>query len=190
MDDKLENNMRKGKPFYGIILIIFLILAILLGAYFGLAWLLRKLDKNISQSTNQTTESTLESGIKDDQIIGTWISECLVPDLNSPWAEKHQMVIEKNKITHTRWENSSGSQDCDNPTDTKVTNYSYAIPSVEKINLVSNDGTIYDIYHNEGNMLYFGHGFRGDNMSYPTEFGGSEDDRINTLNKYISYSKN
>jgi hypothetical protein len=143
-----------------------------------------------SQNSPRPTVPSSQSSQKDAALVGTWLSDCLVPDPGSPWSEKHQFVINSDgTAVHTRW--SSSGHDC-SPETTLTDKYQYEIPASGQINLldIEKGATIYDIYQISGSRLYFGHGFRGDHLAYPGKFGGSSADRINNLNSYIAYQKN
>jgi len=177
----MDEKTKKPSSCWRILLIVFGILIVLVGLYFGVAWILRVV--NNGSGTSTTTSKNM-----DKNLVGTWVSDCLVPDQNSPWSEKHQFVIKSDgTATHTRW--SSGGHDC-SPDTTMATNYTITIPSAGKINLTdtSGAGTLYDIYQVSGNTLEFGHGFRN-NEPYPSANGTSEAARITTLNNYIIYKK-
>ena len=185
-------------------LVVILALLVLFGAYLGVAYVLRKVN-NEGGLTNKTT-TTSTGKFTDQALVGTWESECLVPDPDSKWAEQHSFVINKDgTATHTRkdW----GMNDCTTlePTGTIVDTFKLSIPSVNKINLnyVSSENSrmtgaqasqfagqiIYDIYQVRSSILEFGHGFRGDDLTYGGKSGGSEGDRFDTLNTFIVYTK-
>jgi len=149
-------------------------------------------NSNTAAATNTTVNAntnttTVTSG---QELVGTWTSDCLVPDVNSPWSEKHQFVIKADgTAVHTRW--SSGGHDC-SPEDTLVNDYQYTIPGSGQINLTDLDAgaTIYDIYQITGSNLLFGHGFQA---KYPAGYdatqGNSSGHRFYVLNSYIVYHK-
>ncbi|MFA6099065.1 MAG: hypothetical protein WCV50_06045 [Patescibacteria group bacterium] len=137
---------------------------------------------NASSAGNTTTASV------DAALVGTWESDCLVPDENSPWSEKHQFVINADgTAVHTRW--SSGDHDCA-PGDTLVNSYTIKTEQNQiDLNDLENDAIIYDIYKIEGTTLRFGHGFRGDHLAYPQNDGTTSTLRIENLNDFIVYHK-
>lgn len=140
----------------------------------------------LGTGTTSTTPAT--TGTLDQQLVGTWESACLVPDPDSPWAEKHQFVFNADgTAVHTRWSNESG---CTPATMTLTDVYRYQTPAAGQINLIDTEkgATIYDIYQVSGNILYLGHGFRND-LPYSGSDGGSPAGRISTLNTYIKYQK-
>lgn len=146
---------------------------------------LAETDDAVPGATPTVTAAT--TGTLDPQLVGIWESACLVPDPNSPWAEKHQFVFNADgTAAHTRWSNERG---CTPATMTLADVYRYQIPAAGQINLVDTEkgATIYDIYQVSGDTLYLGHGFR-DNLPYSGS-GGSPSDRIGTLNTYIKYQK-
>jgi len=172
--------------------IIILILAVFL--FWRFVWPLITSSTNTIPETNNTstTKATIGAGKMDQQLIGTWVSACLIPDENSPWAEKHQFVISADgTAVHTRWSNDTQAKDCASPTMTLTNNYKITIPASGQINLYDSEkqGTAYDIYQISGTTLLFGHGFRGDKAAYPAHQGSSEADRIESLNQFIIYSK-
>lgn len=129
-------------------------------------------------STPVRPDETAVKGNVDPSLVGTWESNCLVPDLDSPWSEKHQFIINADGAAkHTRW--SSGGHAC-SPETTMVDKYTVSTPSTGQIHftLIEGVGPGEDIYQVTGDTLLFGHGFRN-NFPY-TE---------NTLNKYIVYKK-
>lgn len=189
-----------------IAIVVIISLGLLAGVYFGLAYVLRKSDSTTGVSTDANNKTKTTGKFTDQNLVGSWQSECLVPDPESKWAEQHSFVIKKDgTATHTRkdW----GMNDCTTlePTGTIVDTFKLTIPSVNKINLnyVSSDNSrmtgaqasqfsgqiIYDIYQVSGNTLEFGHGFRGDDLAYGDRSGGSEGDRFDTLNTFIVYTK-
>lgn len=133
------------------------------------------------------TATSATTGTLDPQLVGTWQSACLVPDPNSPWAEKHQFVFNSDgTAVHTRWSND---KTCQPATMTLTDVYRYQIPAAGQINLIDTEKgmTIYDIYQVSGGTLYFGHGFRS-GLPYSGD-GSSPSARIGTLNTYIKYQK-
>lgn len=142
---------------------------------------------------SETTESSEEtSGKFDKNLVGTWVSDCLVPDPDSPWSEKHQFIIGSDgSAIHIRW--SSSGQECV-ADETVTNNYRLTIPSSGQIDIKDNDlnQTIYDIYKISGNTLLFGHGFRGDSAAMQVKdnnFGLNPETRHTTLNEFIVYKK-
>lgn len=198
----MEKN-KKGKSGLSTvwIIIIILILFLIVGGF--MFWRMffgfsgderdRTVDQKIFESQNpealaQPVKNNQSSQI-DPALVGTWASDCLAPDSNSPWSEKHQFVINADgTAVHTRW--SSGGHNC-SPDTTLTDKYTLAIPMKGQMNLADMEkgATIYDIYETDGSILFFGHGFRGDHMAYPGKFGESSSNRINNLNKYIVYRK-
>ena len=172
--------------------IIIIIFVVLIGGYFGLAWVLRTVNEKYGSETTPSENS----GGKDDtnidkNLIGEWESECLTPDPNSPWAEKHYFKINSDgTATHIRW-SSDQAFNCTSVSMTLTTEYTIKTPATGKIDFIDKESgaTSYDIYQISGNTLLFGHGFRGDNLPYGTKFGGSESERIDTLNQFIVYTK-
>lgn len=202
-----EEQTKKG--IWVTLIIVFVILVIIVGGYFGLAAILRKVNEGsvIQPTTSGAPNAQTATGkFTDQNLVGTWESDCLVPDPNSKWAEKHKFVILKDgTATHTRldWE----LNDCTTlqPTGTITDQFKLTIPSSGKINLtyVSSQNprmtesqagqfagaVIYDIYQVTGSTLEFGHGFRGDNLAYGSKTGGSDSDRFDSLNSFIVYKK-
>lgn len=127
----------------------------------------------------------------DTAIFGTWKTDCLVPDRNSTWAERHTFIITENRsAVHTR--ESFYEASCSGSGDTATNNYVYAIPSDGKINLtdIEQGFSLYDSYAVSENSLRFGHDFR-DKLPYgDAAFGGTtESVRITNLNDYLIYKK-
>lgn len=170
-----------------IILIIVVVLAIIFGGYFGLAAILRIGNKGLESSTTSPIDQAL---------VGTWTSDCLVPDQDSPWAEKHQFVINADgTAVHTRWSSEDHSCNPQGYPGTLTDNYKMTViktatsSELGQINLLdtAKNATLYDVYQVNGNTLKFGHGFRN-NLAYDSD-GTSEGARIATLNDYIIYRK-
>ena len=190
----METNQPKPKSFWKTLSVVVIVLVIIFGAYFGLAAILRAVNGN--DESDSTT--TAQKAVKFDQnLVGTWTSDCLVPDLNSPWAEKHQFVINSNgTAVHTRWSSEDHSCNPQGFPGTLVNNYKLSIiktgtsSDLGQINLLDIDqnATIYDVYQISGDTLLFGHGFRN-SLTYDSKTGTSESDRISTLNNYIIYKK-
>lgn len=199
----------KAMASWKIVLIIFLVLVVVFGAYLGLAWILRKVDDSGTNPTTTTQTASKPSGNFDKALVGTWESDCLVPKLDEKWAEKHQIII-KSDGTATQTGRSWFMNDCTTlqPENTVISKYNLSIPINGKINFtytgydnpqmdkdlqqsskIAIGATFYDIYQVSGNTLEFGQGFRGDNLPYGTHFGGSEAERIDSLNSFIVYKK-
>lgn len=196
-----------------IILLVCASLLVVFGAYLGLAAILKKLDSPLIATNSSPTDNSKStesvSGKFDKTLVGTWESDCLVPNPENKWAEKHQIIIKSDgTATQTRW--SWFMNDCTTlqPELIIVSKYKLAVPIAGKINFTYTDynnpqmskelqqaskieigATFYDIYKVSGNTLEFGQGFRGDNLPYGAKFGGSEMERIDSLNSYIVYKK-
>lgn len=152
-------------------------------------------EERFAANTNSpATNTAILTGNTDSasasSIVGTWTSDCLVPDQNSAWSEKHRFVISTDgTAVHTRW--SGNDHNC-TATDTLVNNYSYTIPQFGQINLTDRElgSTIYDIYQISAGTLKFGHGFQS---PYPAGYdatqGFSSNKRFHDLNSYIVYKK-
>lgn len=202
-----EEKKGSGKSWIAVIGMVTLVLAVIFGLYLGLAYILRKAN---NKEAGPTTATIGTSGkITDQNLVGTWESDCLVPDPESKWAEKHQIIIKSDgTATQTGW--SWFINDCTTlqPENTVISQYKLSIPAAGKINFtytgynnpqmsedlqktskISIGATFYDIYKVSGNTLEFGHGFRGDNLPYGSKFGGSDTERIDSLNSYINYKK-
>jgi len=147
-------------------------------------------DESSESVTSQSYEGTSDEF--DENLVGTWVSDCLVPDTDSPWSEKHQFIINSDgSAVHTRW--SSSGHECV-PDETINNNYILTISSPGQIDIKDTDlnQTIYDIYEISGNTLLFGHGFRGDSDAMQVKdnnFGLSPETRFTTLNEFIVYKK-
>ncbi len=158
------------------------------------------IDDLLSGKTSPTTTSASSSSQKggkfDQALVGTWTSECLVPDQDSPWSEKHQFVINADgSAVHTRWSSDDHGCGPSGYPGTLTNNYKMTVAktatsgALGQINLLDTgeNATYYDVYQVNGNTLKFGHGFRND---FPYDANGtSEGARIATLNDYIVYSK-
>ncbi|HLN18571.1 MAG TPA: hypothetical protein VK255_00185 [Patescibacteria group bacterium] len=129
----------------------------------------------------------------DPRIIGTWESDCLVPDLHSKWAEQHRIVINADGTAkHTRWSNDASVKgNCKVNSMELNDDFTYTIPTQGKINFhwISAGGNMYDMYEVTASTILFGHGFRGDHAQWGNKSGGSEGDRFDTLNQFINYKK-
>ena len=189
-----------------LLLIVFIVIAVILGGYLGLAFVLHNLDKgNFSviqsekQNTQQPTDNSQSANNAPDKttdsssgqgLIGNWDTGCLVPDLNSPWAERHTFIINANgTAVHKRYSGNSCVKLAEDTTD----DLNWVIPSSGRINLSYNSGigtgqTAYDIYEVSGNTLKFGHGFCNC-VSSSGKYGLSEADRFTTLNNFLVYKK-
>jgi|GEM_PF-2800162 len=179
------------------------LLILVVGGYFGLAWVLRNAENRANNliSTTAVANEPVSSGkeTSDSAIVGTWKTDCLIPDPNSPWAEQHTFTFKSDgTANHKR----STGDSCAAIAQDNDDSFKYTIPSSGKINLtyVSSEGTmasamnpvgqtIYDIYQISGSTLLLGHGFRGDNLSYTGKAGVSEADRIDSLNEFLVYKK-
>ena len=194
-----EKEVKKtSSPVWKIVLIIGSVLVIVFGGYFGLAWVLRKANNSLNISVPNPTDSSQvttkqKTGNFDKNLVGTWVSDCLVPDPESPWSEKHQIVIKDDgSAVHTRWSNDSRSHDCSPNWEfgTTVSNYQFTIPQTGQVNMLYSGQMIYDIYQISGTNLEFGHGFQA---HYPAGYdatqGQSESNRFHDLNTYIVYHK-
>ena len=174
-----------------------LVLVVLIVGYFGLAWLLRTLDKTQKEpSTTTSTSSTTSSSsskagesqsVKD--LVGTWETTCLTPDINSPWGEKHVFTFNSDGTAkHVR----SSGESCGSLKEDTPQNYKVTIPAKGQIDFVSTDSgqSIYDSYElNSDNTLRFGHGFCNCPNTGGGKSGGSADDRITLINNYLVYQK-
>ena len=151
-----------------------------------------KSQANVDKKADEVMKNVAESeGAADPNLVGSWQTACLVPDPNSPWAEKHQFVIEGDKATHTRWSDDTGANNCDKPNMTLVDKYTYAVPASGQINFNDTEKgtTFYDIYKVSSTSLEFGHGFRQSYAGANKISGESAANRIDTLNTYLAYTK-
>jgi len=183
-----------GKTCWWIGLIIIVVIFI---AYFGLAWLLRTLDKTQKEptGTTSTTSTTSSSATKAGEsqsikdLVGTWETTCLTPDINSPWAEKHVFTFNSDGTAkHVR----SSGENCGSLKEDQPQNYKVTIPAKGQIDFVSTDSgpSIYDSYEiASDNTLRFGHGFCNCSNTGGGKSGGSADDRITLINNYLVYQK-
>ena len=193
-----EKEIKTSFSIWKIVLIVAIVLLVLFGGYFGLAWVLRRADSGInnivpSPSNSSQVATKPKTGSFDKNLVGTWTSDCLVPDINSPWSEKHQFVIKDDgSAVHTRWSNDSMSHDCTPnwSNGTAVSDYKLTIPQTGQVNILYSGQYIYDIYKISGTDLEFGHGFQA---HYPAGYdatqGNSESNRFHDLNNYIIYHR-
>lgn len=195
---------RRGLSALWIIIIIFLVLIFGFGAWFVWNFVL---SGSPSETPALSTATPATSGKIDSTLVGTWESDCLVPDLGSKWAEQHFFTFNANGTAiHIR--KSWLTTDCTTlqPELTITDTFKITIPSTGKINLtwtaldnaqLASIGmsaadyigkTQYDIYKVSGNTLMLGEGFRND-QAYAGPDGMSEAGRFTTLNEYIVYKK-
>ena len=183
-------NQQKPKSRWKPLLIVLGVIVLIFGLYFGLAWVLRVVnDKYLPEETGSASKPA--SSLKVDEVlVGTWDTGCLVPDANSPWAERHTFTINSNSTAnHKRYSgNSCAALAVDNDD-----NLNFTIPESKKINLTYTSGiaagtTAYDIYQISGNTLKFGHGFCNCSSS-GGKYGTSEADRFIQLNDFLVYKK-
>jgi hypothetical protein len=153
-------------------------------------WVEKNPSPNIPSSLDGGQNKISTNSDEYSKFIGTWATDCLVPDANSPWAEKHSFIFESSGTAkHIRW---SGDSCGTLKEDEFNQSYKIEIPEVGKINFLadgSGSETMYDIYEFNGTKLYFGHGFR---TTYPpgmVNFGRSENTRFDSLNTFIEYKK-
>lgn len=174
------------------LLIGVLVIALLFVGYLVLAFVLHRIDRgSIANQSDGDQTTVVEPGSIDQNLVGTWETDCLVPVVGNKWAEKHQFVIEDDKATHTRWSDDSGANNCDKPNMTLVNRYTYTVPTNGQINFndIENGVSFFDIYKNEGSALEFGHGFRKDYTGANKINGDTEANRIDSLNVYLIYKK-
>ena len=186
-----------------ILLILGFAAAVLFAGYLGLAFILQKVDKAPATRSNgtemmeattsgdtKTAKTAKGSDSSDQQLIDNWDTGCLVPDPNSPWAERHTFVMSSNGTgNHKRYSGDSCAalgMDHDD-------NFTFVIPSQGKINLSYTSGigagmTIHDIYQVSRNTLRFGHAFCNCTSS-DGNFGTSEGGRFTRLNDFLVYKK-
>lgn len=177
-----------------ILLIVGVVLVVVAAGYFGLASVLHKIDTpSLGSPTGQSvvsgqTQPASQAGI-DQALVGNWATDCLIPDPNSPWAEKHTFTLNANGTgNHTR----SSGQTCDKLTPDLDDNFNFTTPTPGQINLAYTSGmvsgmTIYDMYQASGNTLEFGHGFC--NCTTTGGLGTDEGSRLSRLNKFLVYKK-
>lgn len=183
-------NSQKPKSIWKPLLIIIGVIVLIFGLYLGLAWVLRVVnEKYLPEETGSTSKTT--ASLKVDQALaGTWDTGCLVPDANSPWAERHTFIINSEGIAnHKRYSGNS----CEAMAVDNDDNLNFVIPESGKINLTFTSGiaagtTTYDIYQISGKTLKFGHGFCNCSSS-GGKYGTSEADRFIQLNDFLVYKK-
>lgn len=198
---------KKGLAAFWIIIIVFLILVLGFGAWWVWRFFLSEPTSPIPTLPGETATTTTASAKIDSALVGTWESDCLVPDPNSKWAEQHFFTIKSDSpATHVR--KSYFTTDCTTlqPELIITDTFKITIPATGQINLtwtaldnaqLSSIGmsatdyigkTQYDIYKVSGNTLMLGEGFRN-NQAYTGPDGMSEANRFTTLNEYIVYKK-
>lgn len=172
--------------------IVLFIVVLIVGGFSLWKFWIKGLVVSLKVPTTAQTDSSFKSNM-DMKLVGTWESDCLVPDPYNPWSESHKFIINTNgTATHIRFssKNSNCSPDIINADDFRL----FFPGDKNQIDLTSLpdsgiiDGNIYDIYKISDNILLFGHGFRN-NFTYPSENGESTNSRINNLNEYIVYHK-
>ena len=123
------------------------------------------------------------------QLTGNWETDCLTPDADSDWAEKHIFTISSDGTAiHHRW--SGGS--CATLKDDGANNYKLTYPASGQINFTDNGNgsTFYDIYQISGSALYFGHGFCNCAKDLASgTFGATPSTRFSILNTFLKYQK-
>ncbi|MDO8598608.1 MAG: hypothetical protein Q7S02_00705 [bacterium] len=126
-------------------------------------------------------------GIPSQALVGTWVSDCLVPDLNSDWSERHTFTFDPSG-TAGYVRDIGYNHSCSG--DRNVMSYRYLVPMEGQIDLSDLDSgaTMYDTYAMSGATLKLGHGFRN-KFAYPGATGDSPASRIPTLNDYIVYTR-
>jgi len=149
---------------------------------------------NYFNKTSDNSGSASFSPDVDSALVDDWDTGCLLPDVNSPWAERHTFTISSSgTANHKRYTGESCatlSSTPDHDDDMNLT-----IPSAGKINLTYTSGiaagtTIYDIYQVSGDTLYFGHGFCNCTKDLASgNFGNTEATRVMSLNTFLAYKK-
>ena len=151
------------------------------------------LSSYFDKSGNNSTGVGVSENV-DSALVASWDTGCLVPDLNSPWAERHTFTINSNgTANHKRYSGESCATLSSTPDHDD--NMNLTIPSTGKINLSYTSGiaagtTVYDIYQVSGSTLYFGHGFCNCTKDLASgNFGSSEAKRVTALNTFLAYKK-
>ena len=138
--------------------------------------------------TNNPATSDSGSSSSNNKLVGTWKTDCKVPDPNSKWAELHTFVFSgDNTAVYTR--QSYYQPSCVGEGMKIIIKYNYIIEGEGKIMFKNLDDsvTFYDMYALNGDTLEFGHGFRNDTVFGGT--GATPETRIKFLNKYLLYKK-
>lgn len=145
-------------------------------------------DKKIGEFQDGPAVKQTSSSPELTKLVANWDTGCLIPDPDSPWAERHKFEIKSDgTATHWRWSGAS----CSAIVKEEPQNYRIEIPASGKINFLEKETGapwMWDIYEISGDNLYFGHGFNN-GMTTSTLSGGSEGDRFNGLNKFLAYKK-
>ena len=191
-----------------IILIIFAVLVVLFGLYLGLAWILRLASGRVTNPLTRSSPSSNQSATKpsgnfDQRLVGTWQTDCWVPDPTNKLAHQSKVTISKDGIAdYTGYEYYYNDCTTLQPSNIVTTKFKLETPEQGKINMTflennssayndmynpqnSVGTTIYDIYQVTAIDLKIAFGFRpatgGD--------GTSEAKRQTTIDGTINYKK-
>lgn len=159
-----------------IVLIIFIILVVLFGLYLGLAWILRLTDKETSSSPSSNQSATKQSSNFDQALVGTWESDCWVPNPSEKWASQEKVTITKDGIANsTKYSYENNNCTTTQPFNTLTMKFQLETPVTGQVNMkileatneISGSATagdigktIYDIYQVSGNNLKIAFGYR------------------------------
>lgn len=195
-DQKNDTNQAKAAPKkgLGVVWIIVIILIVISLAFF--AYRLFIADNSITpddktaENTAATKTADLAGNPEYQKLVGTWETDCLVPDPASNWAEKHQFVFDsQGSATHQR---QSGDNCANIKKDDTTQKYTVEIPQIGKINLIGADEdseSVYDVFKIENSVLYFGHGFRDKYPADMINFGATAETRYDSFNTFLAYKK-
>lgn len=147
-------------------------------------------DMKIEENTTATKTSDPAENPEYQKLVGTWETDCLIPNQEKNEVEKHQLVIDPDgSVIHQR---QSGDSCANIKVDNTTQRYMAEIIQIGKINLIGADkdsNSVYDIYKIENDVLYFGHGFRD---KYPVDmmnFGTTAETRYDSFNTFLAYKK-
>ena len=200
-NDSGSDGGTKGTSIWKWIVLVLIILVIALVVVYFLffdgwakvknRWVEKNPSPNIASSLDGGSQGSVSTNSSEySKFVGTWKTNCLVPDANSPWAEKHQFTFESSGAAkHIRW---SGDSCANIKEDAFNQTYKVEIPEAGKINFLadgSGSETMYDIYTISATKLNFGHGFR---VTYPpgmANFGRTSATRFDSLNTFLEYKK-
>ena len=170
--------------------VILMILGILLIIGFGY-WGLRSLGV-FGKKSNENGTSQKVSSKMDSKLVGQWDTGCLVPDPNSPWAERHTFTINADgTANHKRFTGET----CPATKNDHDENYTLEFPASGQVNFIPTknniepEAAIYDIYSVSGSNLTFGHGFCNCSTLCSASGGATAGDRFTCLNQFLVYKK-
>lgn len=192
-NDKNQANVSQ-KNGLGIVWIVLIVLIVIGLGFYAYRLFVNDNTTNSDEKIEENTAATKSIDPADNpeyqKLVGTWETDCLVPDPDKNEAEKHQFIFDsQGSVIHQR---QSGDSCATIKVDNDTQKYTAEITQVGKINLIGADedsDSVYDIFKIENDTLYFGHGFRD---KYPTDmmnFGATAETRYDSFNTYLAYKK-